>query len=227
MLARTMALWKKASPLQKPLQDTPDVGGRGRIPGSLLKLFSSVVIARRRWTVLQQVQRTWLVSKVALLVSRSSSRDEVFSQLQRRGVEAFTEGQSRGGRGQESSTREGGSSSSCQAVGKCSLEERESCGLFTLKVPVSPSFLQPSKATDHPEESTVLHFPRHPPSVHSCPDLSIISSPSFGSIHPPALHAFLTCLPPLIFPLPLLESGGSVSLGAASQDSASCHTAGA
>lgn len=138
-------------------------------------------------------------------MSRSSSRDEVFSQLQRRGVEAVTEGQSRGGRGQESSTGRGGSSSSCQAVGKCSLEERESCRLFTLKVPVSPSFPQPSKATDHPEESTVLHFHRHPPSVHSYPNLSTISSPS---LHAPAPHPFLTRLPPLIFPLPLLESGG-------------------
>lgn len=93
-----------------------------------------------------------------------------------------------------------------------------------------PSHSHPKPQTTRkraPCSTSPPHFPRHPPSVHSCPELSIISSPSFGSIHPPALHAFLTCLPPLIFPLPLLESGGSVSLGAASQDSASCHTAGA
>lgn len=44
------------------------------------------------WRALQQSQKIFLVSKVALLMTRSSSQDERLSQLQKRGFEVFTEG---------------------------------------------------------------------------------------------------------------------------------------
>lgn len=45
---------------------------------------------------LQDFQKIFLVSKVALLMTRSSSQDERLSQLQKRGLEVFTEGHSGG-----------------------------------------------------------------------------------------------------------------------------------